>query len=500
MTMGSRLIKGSLLRSLNLFLRVLIAFVMTPIIIHSLGDRMYGFWILIGTFIGYYGLFDIGLSSSVQRFVSRALGQNDMNEMNSIINTTFFMFLIIGIVTIICSLGAAIFSTYFIKSPEEISLFRKVIIILGFSVALGFPIKVFQGVLTSYLRYDLTAYVSMIQAISSSFIIYYFLKQGYGIWALTVISFFANLVEYILTVIYAKRVFPELKINYHLFSKERVKLLFGYSSKTFIAQLGDILRFRVDSIVIAGYLSVSLVTYYSVGAKIIEFFGNFIMGSIGLMSPVFSQYEGRSDYDAIRSRFLQVTKISVVASIFIGMSIIFYGKVFIQRWMGSGFESSYTVVVILCIPYIIALMQNPSISLLYGISKHHFYAISNTIEAVLNLTLSIILVKYFGIYGVALGTAIGMIIFKLLIQPVFVCRAIKLSLSEYYINTLGYTALKMLVPLMIYFYVVKDYLLPDYPIIILSGVAQMIVFIPIVFFFVMGKSERNHIRRAVRIT
>ena len=66
--------------------------------------------------------------------------------------------------------------------------------------------------------------------------------------------------------------------------------------------------------------------------------------------------------------------------------------------------------IILCSAFTTAFMQNPSINLLFGISKHHYYAIANTLEGVINLLLSLILVKYYGIYGVAFGTAIPMIL------------------------------------------------------------------------------------------
>lgn len=495
-SIGQKLIRGSMLRTVNIFMQLIVAFFMMPFIIHSLGDRMYGFWILVGTFLGYYGLLNLGLSSAVGRYVSRALGKNNVKEMNSIVNTSLVLFTIIGAIALCISFIAAIFCFYFIKSPEEVNLFRKVIIIMGVSMAIGFPIRVFGGILTSYLRYDLSTYTSMIRLTIANIFIYYFLKIGYGILALAVITFFASLLEYMLILHFAKKTFPQLEISYSYYNKDRAKLLFGYSGKSFIIQLADILRFKVDSFVIAGFLNLSLVTYYSVGARLIEYFVQLIVSSVGIMSPVFSQYEGRDDFDSIRKKFLDVTKISIIVSVFIGASIIYYGKVFIQRWMGPDFDSSYYVALILCVPYITALMQTPSIGLLYGISKHHYFAITNTCEGVLNLILSIILVKHYGIYGVALGTAISMIILKVFIQPVFVCRVINLSLYKYYFKTLFLTTLKMLTPLLFYFYIIKDFLKADYVNIIVTGGIQVLLFMPIAFFFVLNKKERKLIRSA----
>jgi O-antigen/teichoic acid export membrane protein len=50
-----------------------ISFFMMPFLVRNLGDRMYGIWTLVGSVLGYYGLIDIGLSSAVVRFISRAV-------------------------------------------------------------------------------------------------------------------------------------------------------------------------------------------------------------------------------------------------------------------------------------------------------------------------------------------------------------------------------------------------------------------------------------------
>ena len=63
---------GTALRIINIGATALVSIVMMPFIVRMLGDRMYGLWILVATFVGYYGLADLGLSSAVNRFMARA--------------------------------------------------------------------------------------------------------------------------------------------------------------------------------------------------------------------------------------------------------------------------------------------------------------------------------------------------------------------------------------------------------------------------------------------
>ncbi len=497
MGQGKHLIKGSLIRNAHFVLSVSIMFFMMPFIIRSLGNKIYGIWILVGTFIGYYGLLDMGLSSAVERFMSRALGRRDITAANRIISTSFVMFSTGGAIVLLLSSIASALCFYLIRDPGDAVLFGKMIFILGIGMAIRLPMKVFRGVLISHLRYDLATYASMLKLLAANAFIFYFLKTGHGVLALAVITFLANQLEYLLELIFAKKVFPELRISRSLYQKDEVRLLLGYSVKTFIARLADILRFRVDSFVIAIFLNLSVITPYYVAVRLVDYFGRFITNSVGLMMPVFSRYESQGRYDLMRQKFLDVTRISTVLSVFVGASMIYYGNVFICRWMGPGFRSSYTILIILCVPVMIGLMQNPSLGLLYGISKHHFFSVANALEGVLNLILSILLVRRYGIYGVALGTAIPLMLFKLFVMPIYSCRVIKVPVYEYYFKTLFLSGIKTLCPLLLYFYIGRFFLKADYANIIISGGIQILLFVPILFYFVFGERERKIILRAI---
>lgn len=497
MNISGNLAKSSLARTLNFSLSLAIAFVMTPVIVHSLGNRMYGLWVIIATFLGYYGLLDFGLSSAVNRYLSRAVGQDDHAEIRGVISTAFFLFTGIGAIALCLSVLIAIFAGYFVKNPGELGLFRVIILLLGFGVSIGFPGRVFEGLLTSYLRYDLSSYADSTRLLLSNALIYYFLSRGHGLLAMAVINVGSSLLQYCMLFIFARKTFPGFSLARRYFRPNLRRPFFSYSWKTMVAMLADILRFRIDSIVIVAFLNLGLVTYYSVGMKLCDTFSSLIVTIAGTMMPVFSQYESRADWDSLRKAFLSSTKVSTCLSVFVGTSMIFYGKPFMLRWMGPDFISSYYVMVIICIPSIIALSQHPSIGLLYGISKHHYYAIANTCEGVLNLILSIILVHYYGIYGVAIGTAIEMMIFKLLIQPVFTSRAIGLPIYQYYVETLFYTALKTLVPLLGYFYLVRNFITSDYYSIAMSGMFQTVMFVPFGYVILLNASEKRFVRKAI---
>ena len=97
------LVRGSILRTIEFFVTAVIGLILMPFIIHSLGDKMYGLWIFVGSFLGYYGLLDLGLDSAIQRYVSRSIGIKDYKEVNRIINTSLLIFTILGCIALTIS-------------------------------------------------------------------------------------------------------------------------------------------------------------------------------------------------------------------------------------------------------------------------------------------------------------------------------------------------------------------------------------------------------------
>lgn len=491
------LAKGSVLRMVEFFSTSIVTLAMTPFIIHSLGDSMYGLWIFIGSFLGYYGLMDFGLNSAIQRFLSRAIGASNKNEANKVINTAFAIFTILGFVTLILSFIVAFIFPLLIKNISEVNLFRNIIFILGLNFAIGLPLRVFSGILTAEIRYDLSTAVELIKLALRTTLIIIFLKAGQGIMALAIITFATDISGYVVKYFIVKNLYKYITFSKNLIDKSKIRLLFGYSMYTFISQIADQLRFNVDNLVITAFIGLSSVTVYSIASRLVRYFIQFVTSAMGMFTPVFSQYEARGDYDSIREKFIFTTKISGYLSIMIGGILIIFGKAFIQRWVGQEYSGAYPILIVLVIPIVLACIQNPSFQLLFGISKHKFYTASNAIEGIANLILSLILVKKYGLIGVALGTAIPMLIIKLFVQPIYTCRVINLSIKKYYFNVLMPTVLNSGVVLIVFWAIVRNFISADY--FNLAALISVIVvlFTACIFFLGFNLLERNHFKRLI---
>ncbi len=498
MSTAKKLVKGSLFRNAEFFLLLGVAFAITPFIVRSLGDRMYGFWVLIGAFMGYYNLMNYGIYAAAARYIARSLGKGDQNEVNDVANTAFFLLALIGAVTLAGTLVSVGVCPFFLSDPAEIALFRKVLLVLGLSTAIGFPLNLFVGILRANVRYDTSALISISKTIVANVAIYHFLSRGHGVVAVALITAATNAAENVAAYLACKAQLPYIKIVLFRYETAQVRAMFDYGWKILVCQVGDILRFQIDSMLIAAVLNASLLTRFSIGVRVVDGFSSLVHSTVSMMVPVFSQYEGRGDYDAIRSGLLKVTKATTLLSAFVGYSVLFYGKAFILRWMGAGFETSYYVTAILCSALMLELPQAPGVQLLYGLSKHDTYAVMNIAAAVLNVILSVLFLQRFGMYGVVMGTAVEVVIFKLFIQPVYICRVIQMPVRTYLVETILVTLLKTAVPLAAYFYLIRGLVEADYLRLTACVALQTVLFIPVAFYFILSAADRRYVLEVYR--
>ncbi|MDD5680052.1 MAG: oligosaccharide flippase family protein [Candidatus Omnitrophica bacterium] len=494
---AKRLAKGSALRTVEFFTTALITLAMTPFIIHSLGDEVYGLWIFVGSFLGYYGLMDFGLNSAVQRFLSCAMGKKSAEEANKVINTALGIFAVIGFMALIVSLVIAFALPVLIKNITEVDLFRKIILVLGLNFAIGFPLRVFSGILSANIRYDLITAIGLVKVLVRTLLIIIFLKNGHGIMALAFITFATDISAYVTKYFIVRNLYKYIVFSRALIDKSLMKPLFEYSTYTFITMIADQLRFNIDNIVIAMFIGLGSVTLYSIASRLVKYFKDFIASAVGVLTPLFSQYEARKDYHSIREKFIITTKISSYLSIMVGGILIIFGKAFIERWVGIKYIDAYSILLVLVIPMACALMQNPSIQLLFGISKHKFYMVSNSIEGIVNLILSLSLVKRYGILGVALGTAIPMIFIKLFVQPVYTCRVIKLGVRKYYLEAVLQPILNSMAIFMVFWLVLKDCIVPNYLILMALISTVIVLFICCIFFLGFKRVEWNYFKKII---
>jgi O-antigen/teichoic acid export membrane protein len=260
---------------------------------------------------------------------------------------------------------------------------------------------------------------------------------GGGVVSLAVISLLSDAVGYILTYMALRQIHAGLRISAALASWPTFKGLFNYSGYALIIQISDQLRFSVDAWMVSVFVGVNAVTHYAIASRLSQAFLALIIAAVGILSPWFSQLLGSSDFDGILRVFTIGTKVSAALSTIVASSLILYGGVFIERWMGQRYIDAYWPLVLLVAAIYCDVAQLPSVSYMFGVSRHRFLAWTTLAEGIGNFGLSIYWARHYGMAGVALGTLVPMAIAKLFVQPAYVCGHLGIPVTTYYFRMIG---------------------------------------------------------------
>ncbi|MFA5516447.1 MAG: oligosaccharide flippase family protein [Desulfuromonadales bacterium] len=432
MKITKKLYLSSFARTSFGFIQILVAFFMMPFILARLGDDWYGIWVLVGSIGGFYYLMDLGLSSAVSRYVAHHLANDENQETNAVINTSLVIYSVIAVVVLALAGGVALGAGLFIEDLGKLRTVQVILVITGLRLTLEFPFNAFVGIVQAKVRYDLLTSSHLVTLLFSTAAIYAFLSRGYGIVALAWITFIASLLSNLLFYLIARHLYREMKVSLTFFRRAKVRELFGYSIWSFLIQIADQLRHRIDSVVIAALLSPVHVTHYFIGARLVEYFSELVYRATNMITPIFTTYQARRDHEQMRVKLLLLNRINVVLGVFGGGMVIVLGEDFIRLWMGEEYADAYPILVVLMSAMIVNLITNPATNVLFAVARHRYLAGVNILEGLANLGLSLILIPKFGILGCALGTAIPLLVNRLIIIPPYVCRQIGLGLGRFY--------------------------------------------------------------------
>jgi O-antigen/teichoic acid export membrane protein len=406
--------------------------ILTPILIHGLGDFYYGLWILVASALDYYGVLDLGMRPALFRAVAWSKGANDRAAMHETLLSALAFTVAVGLfVLVLTLLLVPILPGFFKLAGPARRLFPWLVILLGLNVAVAFPARMLGAYLNSLGRFDLYNLAAILSTIPRAVFVIVALRLGHGIRAVAGITLVATIFSLLLHWALVRRVDRELALDWRLARWSRLRQLFRFGSLCVIYAAGDNLRFYTDSIVIARILGAALITPFNVAARLMEYFKQLMIGIGGPLTGRMSELDGQARHEDLREYFLRATRISALLAVFIASILVFDGRLLLRLWVGERFLSSYPLLLTLTAGYLVAFAQQSCVIAISARDRLRPIALWNVAEGIVNLLLSIYWAKKYGLIGIALGTAVPMLVVNVLVGPIYALRAVGLPVRDY---------------------------------------------------------------------
>ena len=420
MSVKKKLIKNTIINYGIRFWGFFLTFILFWYIVKHIGETDYGIYLFVTAITGYFGILDLGIGNSLIKFVAEYHAKDDKEKLNEVINTTFFIFLFIGIVgAVLIFLVGTFLLNYLagvlpaLESPDFYPKARGIMYIIGATFIFSLSLASLKGVLAGLQRYDILALITFIMSLINLGVVVLVLSLGLGIIELVFYTTCTGLLGFIITGWYIQKLLPDVSITFSYLRRGMVKVLMDLSMSVFLLSVFVMVIYYTDRLVIGLLIDVALITFYQAAWKLYMIPGQIPAVGLYAMIPAASELEATQNLQALRRLFLRTTKYVLAICLAFAVPLLFLSDKLLILWMGDEYAQYYIIVQILTISLFFDFNNYVATQILIGMNKIKKFVKYYGIVAILNLGISVFLVQQgFGLKGVALGTTIPFVLLE----------------------------------------------------------------------------------------
>jgi O-antigen/teichoic acid export membrane protein len=229
---------------------------------------------------------------------------------------------------------------------------------------------------------------------------------------------------------------PEMRLSPALFDTELARHILTFSVWIMVVQIGNQLVFGASNLVIARYAGITAVAGYAIVARLLAQAAEVLYSTIDVWIPVFARLKVEGVTGDLRRVFGDSASLATALVSGVCLMFGFYGPQALNLWLRRTDLAPPEVIWLLCAFWSVETVKHCSWALLLATaSREQMRTISLAYigEGILSLGLSIWLINYLGLAGVALASLLACLSTSFFVWPVFARRQIQVSLLGYYV-------------------------------------------------------------------
>lgn len=435
---------------------IIISFLLMPVMIAQLGSQQYGTWILIYTISFYLGFLNVGLASSVQRYLSIAVGNNNHHEFNLVASSSFFIFSFLSIILIPVVLLISHYSVAF-TDADITEKFSTVIVIIGLKVIFLIPGITFMAVLVAQIRQDLQGIVEILTALLRAIGMYIVLKTDANIVSLAWVVLVVETLGRGGIVYFAYKVCPILSIKKRYYSAQTAKSIVVFSIQAVFVWLGTRIRDSAHNFIISKSLGVSNIVVISVPFMLITYAQQFVTLLISPFVPLLTHNYSSANYSNFSRLFTIKCDIALCVSGIMLIEVILLGNDFINIWLQGLIDVPGQIFFALGLFMFVLSSQRPLYNYLTITNQQIKLMLLTYVEAFIVVVLEIIFIKD-GLEAMIWALVIPTLVLRGIVLPI-ICHRSMSAISVYPGAIIYRPALIVLTSIVINYFIRLDYLL-----------------------------------------
>jgi O-antigen/teichoic acid export membrane protein len=379
--------------------------VLTPVILHALGPVTYGYWVIVNSIGGYLLLADLGLSAAVARHTAIHRASGTADSLSRLLSTLAAV--CIGSVLLVLAATAATAPRLALMFDVPAGLESTVtaaFVLTGVNAAAVLLTFFVASINYGANRLDVTKGASILGQVVMAAATVYLLRRGQGVMALAAATLAGTLASLGVNAIYLRTTFPDVRINPMWFDRDVFAETWRYGMRTCVLSICNRLVNYTDAIVIGAFVGAAAVASYELTYKVC-FFATYLFSSLSTAAfPRFSASTAAGDEGAVQGAYLGVVRLSMLIAVPVGICLAAFLQPLLTMWAGPGMFAGTAVLAALMVMHLLHAIGTPGVMFLQSAGHNTELMYAEIGNAVLNVVLSILLVRQFGPAGVIAGT------------------------------------------------------------------------------------------------
>ncbi|ATZ03410.1 hypothetical protein K6V96_06015 [Streptococcus suis] len=383
---------------------ILVAFIVPKLLISTYGPQMHGFITTITNLITYLMLVEAGIASSSIQGLYKPLVSKEERAINAGLNAIGHFYVRIGVTFSALLIALALIYPLIVKSSWDYQIVFAIIIASGLAQLLEYFFgSKYRILLQADKRLYILNIINIIAVLSQGGLRIVLMLQKVDILWVQLVPAVVYLLKLLLIVIYVRR-------HYHFLDKT-TKPNFQVTANrwnVFIHQITNLVVNNTDGIVLSIAKGYSIVSVYSIYNLVISningFFSQSFTNSITANLGHLYVSSGREVF-AEEYRFFEKIYYILIALV---LGICCFALLpFIRLYVGEVDGINYVnfwIMVLFLANALVTNLRTPLLTVVMAVGAFKETQNFAIIESLLNLSLSLLLVKDYGIYGVLFAT------------------------------------------------------------------------------------------------
>ena len=399
---------------------IIVALVVTPIITRHFGLELVGIWLLVSQFVQHLSLIELGLNSSLTRFLARYRADGDLKEASRYLSASVISLSFLGLLILLFSpLLAKTFVLMFNLSKVAVEQAYLLVLVALVYVAISLPLRTAKGMLSSLHRFERVAMWNVhVLVIRLLLVLICFQWFDPDLLMLGLITFAPMILGDLMMYRDGRHRNQDLLISHSLLSRRVFVQMFSITGSALVITLAGMMTRQTSPMLVGYQYGAAVVAVLALPLMIASAVTPILGVASRLIAPIASQLAASDSKNVLYGFTVIASRYVFSLALLVMVGSYYLGYPFFKIWLeGSKIDDDilYRMSSILFVIFAGIAFATPGFvmrSILISVGRHWQAAVAEILGAFIGIVVGIwlMIATNLGVVGMAVGISIAFVV------------------------------------------------------------------------------------------